>query len=74
MENIHVKPWLYGKEERRKLRDLVNQWFDEHGVTLDDGEKRKSTMEFACDSMGDPLAHEFDATMFSPVSEKAPFW
>jgi len=41
MENVHTKPWLDGKEDRRKLRDLVNQWFDEHGVTLDDGVKRK---------------------------------
>lgn len=70
MENLHVKPWLDGKEDRRKLCDLVTQWFDEHGVTLDDGEKRKSTMEFACDSMGDPLAHEFDATMFSLYRKK----
>ena len=70
MENVHVKPWLDGKEDRRKLRDLVNQWFDEHGVTLDDGEKRKSTMEFACESMGDPLAYEFNATMFSLYRKK----
>ncbi|EAA3657976.1 tyrosine-type recombinase/integrase [Salmonella enterica] len=70
MENVHVKPWLDGKEDRRKLRDLVNQWFDEHGVTLDDGEKRKGAMEFACESMGDPLAHEFNATMFSLYRKK----
>lgn len=65
LENVHIKPWLDGKEDRRKLCDLVIQWFDEHGVTLDDGIKRKTSMLFACESMGDPLAHEFDATMFS---------
>lgn len=70
MENIHVKPWLDGKEDRRKLRDLVNKWFDEHGVTLDDGEKRKGAMEFACESMGEPTAHEFNATMFSTYRKK----
>lgn len=70
IENVHVKPWLDGKEDRRKLRDLVIQWFDEHGVTLDDGEKRKSSMEFACDNMGDPLAHEFDGAMFSLYRKK----
>lgn len=70
MENIHVKPWLDGKEDRRKLHNLVTQWFDEHGVTLDDGQKRKSSMEFACVSMGDPLAHEFNATMFSLYRKK----
>jgi len=70
LENVHVKPWLDGKEDRRKLKDLVTQWFDEHGVTLDDGEKRKGAMEFACESMGDPTAHEFDATMFSSYRKK----
>jgi hypothetical protein len=48
----------------------VIQWFDEHGVTLDDGEKRKGAMEFACESMGEPLAHEFNATMFSLYRSK----
>lgn len=70
LENIHVKPWLDGKEDRRKLKDLVVQWIDEHGVTLDDGEKRKGAMEFACESMGDPTAHEFNATMFSSYRKK----
>ncbi|EBP5387516.1 tyrosine-type recombinase/integrase [Salmonella enterica] len=70
MENIHVKPWLDGKEDRRKLLDLVHQWFDEHGVTLDDGEKRKAAMEFACNSMGNPNAHEFNSTMFSAYRKK----
>lgn len=70
LENIHVKPWLDEKEDRRKLRGLVYQWFNEHGVTLDDGEKRKGCMEFACESMGEPLAHEFNATMFSLYHSK----
>lgn len=70
MDTIHIKPWLDGKEDRRKLVDLVNQWFDEHGVTLDDGEKRKGAMAFACESMGNPSAHEFNATMFSLYRKK----
>lgn len=41
MENIHVKPWLDGKEDRRTLRELVGQWFDEHGVTLDEAKSVK---------------------------------
>ncbi|QKJ57606.1 phage integrase [Serratia fonticola] len=70
LDNIHVKPWLDGKEDRRKLRDLVIQWYDEHGVTLDDGEKRKNAMEFTCASMGEPTAHEFTSTMFSVYRKK----
>lgn len=70
MENVHVKPWLDGREDRRTLKSLVQKWYDEHGITLDDGEKRKSAMNFACDSMGDPLAHEFSSEIFSTYRKK----
>ncbi|GKW03042.1 integrase [Pectobacterium carotovorum subsp. carotovorum] len=70
IENLHNKPWLDGKEDRRTLRQLVYTWFDEHGITLDDGEKRKSAMEYACECMGEPTAHEFDTTMFSLFRKK----
>ncbi|MBV4368164.1 phage integrase [Erwinia phyllosphaerae] len=70
MESLASKPWLDGKEDRRKLFDLVQTWYDEHGITLDDGEKRLRSMEFACQSMGSPLAHEFTSTMFSIYRKK----
>ncbi|MCX3308015.1 tyrosine-type recombinase/integrase [Pantoea vagans] len=70
MKTLDNKPWLDGKEDRRKLSELAQQWFDEHGITLDDGEKRLSAMIFACESMGNPLAHEFNATMFSLYRKK----
>lgn len=70
LENISVKPWLDGKEDRRSLRELIQQWYDEHGITLDDGKKRKLSMEFACESMGEPSAHEFDTTLFSLYRKK----
>lgn len=65
LENLDNKPWIGGKEDRRTLFDLVTLWYDEHGITLDDGERRKSAMEFAFECMGKPSAKEFDATMFS---------
>lgn len=70
MENMASKPWLDGKEDRRKLSDLITQWYEEHGITLDDGEKRQKAMLFACESMGNPLAHEFSSTMFSVYRKK----
>lgn len=69
-ENHVNKPWLDGKEDRRKLSDLVTQWYEEHGITLDDGEKRQKAMLFTCESMGNPLAHEFSSTMFSIYRKK----
>lgn len=70
LENLDNKPWLDGKEDRRTLRQLVTMWFDEHGITLDDGEKRKSSMEYACECMGEPKAPEFNASMFSIYRKK----
>lgn len=65
LANVDNQPWIDGKEDRRTLLDLVRLWYDEHGITLDDGMRRKSAMEFAYESMGKPSAKEFDATMFS---------
>ncbi|HDE2509095.1 TPA: site-specific integrase, partial [Klebsiella pneumoniae] len=59
------KPWLGEKTDKRRVRDLVTAWYNAHGVTLADGEKRKGAMEFACLAMGDPLATEFNAKLFS---------
>lgn len=64
------KPWLGEKADKRRLVDLVHTWFNAHGVTLSDGEKRKSTMEFACLAMGNPLATEFTAKIFSAYREQ----
>lgn len=64
------KPWLGEKADKRRLVDLVHTWFNAHGVTLADGEKRKSAMEFACSAMGNPLATEFNARVFSSYREQ----
>ncbi|MEQ4641219.1 tyrosine-type recombinase/integrase [Providencia rettgeri] len=70
VEQTEDKPWLGEKQDRRKLTELVDTWYRAHGVTLGDGEKRQSLMNFACDAMGDPLATEFNAKMFSVYREK----
>ncbi|HHZ8505083.1 TPA: phage integrase [Morganella morganii] len=70
LENTDNRPWIDGKEDRRTLKNLVDIWFGSHGVTLDDEERRKSTMYFASDSMGSPLACEFTAQLFTVYREK----
>lgn len=64
------KPWLGEKTDKRRLIDLVELWFNAHGITLADGEKRRSTMAFACEAMGNPLATEFNARVFSAYREQ----
>ncbi|HHK7964830.1 TPA: tyrosine-type recombinase/integrase [Serratia marcescens] len=69
-EEYENKPWLGEKRDTRKLYDLVQTWHRAHGITLQDGEKRKGSMEFACEKMGHPLATEFNAKLFSAYREK----
>ncbi|MDT7449460.1 phage integrase [Citrobacter koseri] len=64
------KPWLGEKADKRRVTDLVETWFNAHGVTLSDGLKRKSSMEFACFAMGNPLATEFNAKLFATYREQ----
>lgn len=64
------KPWLGEKVDRRHVIDLVETWFNTHGVTLSDGVKRKGAMEFACLAMGNPLATEFNAKLFATYREQ----
>ncbi|PKB89211.1 integrase [Ewingella americana] len=69
-EQSEDKPWLGEKTDKRKLFDLVLTWYNAHGVTLADGERRKDAMEFACKAMGDPLATEFNAKLFATYREQ----
>ncbi|HCA3682115.1 TPA: tyrosine-type recombinase/integrase [Klebsiella pneumoniae] len=64
------KPWLGAKADKRRVTDLVDTWFNAHGVTLSDGLKRKGAMEFACFAMGNPLATEFNAKLFATYREQ----
>ncbi|NBN73629.1 phage integrase [Proteus sp. G2615] len=70
LDNINNQPWLGEKEDNRKLSELISSWYSLHGVTIDDGNKRKSSMLYATGCMGSPLAHEFSAKLFSSYREK----
>lgn len=63
-------PWQEEKEDRRTLKELVDSWYSAHGITLKDGLKRQLSMHHAFECMGEPLARDFDAQMFSRYREK----
>lgn len=63
-------PWQEEKEDRRSLKDLIDSWYSAHGITLKDGLKRQLAMHHAFGCMGEPLARDFDAQMFSRYREK----
>jgi len=64
------QPWNEEQADRRTLKDLITSWYSAHGITLKDGEKRKLTMTHAFECMGEPLAVDFDAQMFSRYRER----
>ncbi|MDK1705323.1 tyrosine-type recombinase/integrase [Serratia rubidaea] len=70
LEKVESTPWLGDGKDRRRLSDLVHLWFDRHGITLRDGEKRKSSMLWAAECMGSPLASEFNAQLFTAYRAK----
>ncbi|CDH32368.1 tyrosine-type recombinase/integrase [Xenorhabdus bovienii] len=70
LESVDNQPWINGKEDRRKVSELVVTWYESHGITLDDGAKRQKTMLYACECMSDPRATEFTAQLFSSYREK----
>ncbi|RRO10208.1 tyrosine-type recombinase/integrase [Pectobacterium aquaticum] len=70
LEQLQSSPWLADGKEERRLADLVELWFSRHGITLKDGEKRRSAMLWAADCMGHPLATEFSAQLFTAYRAK----
>lgn len=53
MEQAENKPWTAEKRDTRKLSDLIDVWYRAHGITLNDGEGRKSILDCAAASLGD---------------------
>lgn len=70
LQKIDDAPWLGDGKDNRRLTDLVHLWYERHGITLRDGEKRKSAMLWAAECMGHPLATEFNAQLFTAYRAK----
>lgn len=70
LQKIDDAPWLGLGKDKRQLSDLVHIWFDRHGITLRDGEKRKNSMLWADKCMGSPSATEFSAQLFTAYRAK----
>ncbi|WP_370974467.1 phage integrase [Enterobacter wuhouensis] len=58
------------KEDRHTFKERADSWYSAHGITLKDSLKRQLAMDHAFECMGEPLARDFDAQMFSRYREK----
>lgn len=70
LEKAQNIPWNGEKKETRRLKDIAKLWYDQHGITLKDGQRRLDAMEWAAECMGQPLATEFNAQLFSAYRAK----
>ncbi len=65
-------PWVENEpqQDERRLSDLVHLWFGRHGQTLADGVRRRDKLIWMATALGDPVATEFNAQLFSAYREK----
>jgi integrase len=57
--------WTPQKKDTRYLKDLVETWYQYHGIELNDGFRRKALLLTMCSSMGNPKAETFSTEQFA---------
>lgn len=62
--------WAPDKRDNRKLIELIDTWFEHHGVGLRSGKNTYSRLTSLCTAMGNPTAETFNAGMFSEYRAK----
>lgn len=70
LQKVEDSPWLGKGKDKRRLSDLINLWYERHGIALRDGQKRVRAMLWASECMGSPLAIEFSAQLFTAYRAK----
>lgn len=70
LQKVEDTPWLGQGKDKRCLSDLIHLWFERHGITLRNGEKRRSAMLWADECIGSPIATEFTAQLFTAYRAK----
>ena len=70
ISNADSKPWEEKEVDSRRLSDLVDIWFRQHGQTLNDGVRRKAKLIWLCEALGNPIATEFTGQTFAAYREK----
>jgi site-specific recombinase XerD len=57
--------WLPAKRDSRRLSELVDAWYDQHGIGLSNGKKTLLTLKKACEELGNPVASNFTIDDFA---------
>lgn len=62
--------WEPAKRDPRRLSDLINIWFQHHGVNLRAGKDTHRRLVLLGEAMGNPLADQFKADLFAKYRAK----
>ena len=62
--------WKPDKRDTRKLSELVELWFSQHGQGLRSGVNTKSRLLHLCEALGNPVADRFTVEMFAAYRTK----
>lgn len=65
LSELENKPWLGEKQDRRRLSEIIEQWYDLYGRTLTDSDRMMSKLKAICAGMGNPIAENISAADFS---------
>lgn len=59
------KHWNPKPKDRRKLSELVQLWYELHGVALTDGLRAFTVLKAVAEGMADPMAYKVDGLMIA---------
>jgi len=59
------KEWNASKADKRLLSELVHKWYELHGYSLKDGDRRRSKLLQTAERLGNPIALSLTAKEFS---------
>jgi integrase len=62
--------WQPEKRDTRKLSLLVDLWHEHHGIGLRAGQETYRSLRAVCKALGDPLADQFSAEVFTNYRTK----
>ncbi len=72
LEESNSNPWLTANkvtEDKRRLSDIIEQWYRLHGQTLVAGDQVRRKLDLMAGAMGDPYAVDFNKSHFAAYRE-----
>ncbi|MFA0810819.1 phage integrase [Microbulbifer epialgicus] len=62
--------WVPPQRDKRRLQDLIAEWYKLHGHTLKRGEQRRDYLLSLCELMGNPLANQVTAGFYAEFRQQ----